>query len=89
MSGCFALEQLLFEARRDPALARSLRERPVAVACARGVDPNAAQALAEGAVDRLLALGVNPLLLYLSMIEMGMSREDYYARLGQASGVGR
>jgi hypothetical protein len=89
MPGCFAVEQLLFEARRDPELARSLRERPGVVTKARGLDEDAAQALAEGAVDRLLALGVNPLLLYLSMIEMGMPREDYYARLGHLGKVGQ
>jgi len=79
---CFAVEQLLFDARRDPGIARALRERPRELALARGVDPATADALADGALGRLLELGVNPLLLYLSMLETGMSREEYYGRLG-------
>lgn len=82
MGQCFAVEQLLFEARRDPATARALREQPRELALARGVDPVIADALAEGELGRLLEVGVNPLLLYLSMLEMGMSREEYYDRLG-------
>lgn len=83
----FELEQLLWDLRHDPRVVARVQADPVGTMREYGLSQFEIDALSTRDFSRLLALGAAPMLLYFGALELGVSREDYYAAL--AGGDGR
>lgn len=77
----FELQRLLWDIRKDRALAARYAEAPAAVLDSygiAGVERDAMQALD---FKTLFELGANPYLLYFCALQIGVARADYYDRI--------
>jgi hypothetical protein len=81
MTEPFELEQLLWDLRHDARVVAALRRDPVETMRAYRLSHDEIDALLARDFGRLLSLGVAPMLLYFGALEMGVSREEYYAAL--------
>jgi hypothetical protein len=83
------LHKLLWELRRDASLAARFRADPGAVLRAYDLEPRDRNAIAARDFRTLYDRGANPYLLYFCALQIGVSREDYYAQLraGQPAGT--
>lgn len=77
----YSLHKLLWELRRDRALATRFRADPDGVLDAYDLDPRDRDAIAARDFRTLYDRGANPYLLYFCALQIGVSREDYYAQL--------
>ena len=77
----YGLHRLLWELRRDPALATRIRRDPDAVADLYEVTGPERTALINRDFRFLFSRGVNPYLLYFCALQLGVSRDSYYAQL--------
>lgn len=80
----FELQRLLWDLRHNPDLAAAAKADPEAVLERYELDESERLAVVDGDVAALLALGANPLLVYFGALELGMSRDDYYAAVRAA-----
>lgn len=81
----YELQHLLWDLRHDPATVSMLHHDPEGTMRAYELSPDEADALVRRDFAALLALGVNPLLLYFGALEMGVSRQDYYADVNRGA----
>jgi len=81
MSEHFELQRLLWDLRHDPDVVERMTSNRTATMSEYGLDDSERTAMQHGDFSTLLALGVNPLLLYFGALELGVSRDDYYAAL--------
>lgn len=81
----YPVESLLWHVRHDPGLADQLRADPGAVLDRFGVVGGDRVALAALDLRFLYDRGANPYLLYFCALQLGISRQDYYQRLGEAA----
>ena len=77
----YALHKLLWELRRDPALADRFRACPDDVLAGYDLAPQDRAAVRARDFRTLYDRGVNPYLLYFCALQIGVSRQDYYAQL--------
>jgi hypothetical protein len=84
MTEPFELEQLLWDLRHDAHVVAAVRRDPVETMRAYGLSREEIDALLTRDFGRLLSLGVAPMLLYFGALEMGVSRDEYYAALAGA-----
>jgi len=84
----YELERLLWDLRHVPATVDAVRTDPRATMDAYGLSGEEAEALTRQDFPALLALGVSPMLLYFGALEMGVSRDDYYAIVRGTDSVG-
>jgi aromatic-ring opening dioxygenase LigAB LigA subunit len=77
----YFLHKLLWELRRDPALAARFRADPDAVLAGYELDPVERAAIVNRDFRTLYDRGANPYLLYFCALQIGVSRADYYAQL--------
>jgi hypothetical protein len=77
----YALHKLLWELRRDPALAKRFRADPDGILSCYELEPQDRAAIRAGDFRALYDRGANPYLLYFCALQIGVSREVYYAQL--------
>jgi hypothetical protein len=77
----FELQRLLWEVRRNAALARRYLTDADEVLDEYGIGEPARTAMRTLDFKALFELGVNPYLLYFCAIQLGVDRADYYAQL--------
>lgn len=77
----YFLHKLLWELRRDPALAARFRADPDGVLAGYELDPAEREAIVTRDFRALYDRGANPYLLYFCALQIGVSRADYYAQL--------
>jgi hypothetical protein len=77
----YALHKLLWELRRDPALAERFRAGPDDVLANYELAPGDRAAMRTRDFRALYERGANPYLLYFCALQIGVSRQDYYAQL--------
>jgi hypothetical protein len=85
----FELHRLLWDLRRDPAVAMAWEEAPAGVLRRYDLDAEEVDAVVRRDFPALLDLGVSPMLLYFGALEMGVSRDAYYEALGRPPLHGR
>jgi len=83
MTEPYEIEKLLWDLRHVPGTVEEARRDLEALMASYGVDAEASRAVADRDFPGLLALGVSPMLLYFGAMELGVSRDDYYASLRQ------
>ncbi|GLY70356.1 hypothetical protein [Amycolatopsis taiwanensis] len=82
----YALQKLLWDVRKDPALAERFRAEADAVLDEYGIEGAERAAMRSLDFKTLYERGANPYLLYFCALQIGVDRADYYARLrGEAS----
>lgn len=81
----FELQKLLWDVRKDPALAQRYRREPDAVLDEYGIEGPNRTALRSFDFRTLFERGVNPYLLYFCALQLGVDRAEYYAQLRGAS----
>lgn len=84
----YSLHRLLWELRRDPRLAERFRAEPDSVLDAYDLEARDREAIASLDFRALYERGANPYLLYFCALQIGVSRQDYYAQLRGADGHG-
>lgn len=77
----YGLHKLLWELRRDPALAERFRREPAAVLDRYELTAEERAAITDRDFRLLFDRGVNPYLLYFCALQIGVSRDSYYAQL--------
>jgi hypothetical protein len=77
----YFLHKLLWELRRDPALAARFGEDPDGVLDGYELDPVERAAIVARDFRTLYDRGANPYLLYFCALQIGVSRADYYEQL--------
>ena len=77
----YGLHKLLWELRRDPDLAERFRADPAAVTSRYGLTGPEREAIINRDFRFLFGQGVNPYLLYFCALQIGVSRDAYYAQL--------
>ena len=77
----YNLHRLLWELRRVPALAARFERDPDTVAAEYGLLAPDRDALVRRDFRTLYERGANPYLLYFCALQIGVSRQDYYAQL--------
>lgn len=77
----FQLQKLLWDIRKDRALATRYVEHPADVLDAYGIDGVQRDAMQTLDFKTLFELGANPYLLYFCALQIGVDRADYYARI--------
>ena len=77
----YGLHRLLWDLRRDPVLAARFREDPAAVADRYDISGAERDAMISRDFRYLFRHGVNPYLLYFCALQIGVSRDSYYAQL--------
>ena len=85
MRNRFELHRLLWDLRRDPGVVRAWEADRDAVLRSYQLEGDEADAVMRRDFAALLEVGVSPLLLYFGALEMGVSRDEYYAGLAQTS----
>ncbi|HEY9524931.1 MAG TPA: hypothetical protein VIR33_16965 [Thermopolyspora sp.] len=77
----YNLQKLLWDVRKEPALAERFRADPNAVLDEYGIDGVERAAMIAMDIKTLYDRGVNPYLLYFCALQIGVDRAEYYARL--------
>jgi hypothetical protein len=77
----YALQKLLWDVRKDAALAQRFRAEPDTVLDEYGITGEERAAMRAMDVKTLYDRGANPYLLYFCALQIGVDRADYYARL--------
>lgn len=77
----YGLHKLLWELRRDPALAGRFRDDPASVLDRYELTAQERAAIVDRDFRLLYDQGVNPYLLYFCALQIGVSRDSYYAQL--------
>jgi Aromatic-ring-opening dioxygenase LigAB, LigA subunit len=77
----YAVHKLLWDVRREPAVAARFRADPDALLDDYGLTGEERDAMRSLDVQSLYDAGANPYLLYFCALQLGMSRQDYYARI--------
>jgi hypothetical protein len=77
----YAVHKLLWDVRREPALADRFRADPDALLDDYGLTGEDRAAMRSLDVKRLYEAGANPYLLYFCALQLGMARNEYYARI--------
>lgn len=77
----YSLHKLLWELRRDPVLAERFRANPSEVLAGYDLAPADSTAMMARDFRTLYERGANPYLLYFCALQIGVSRQDYYAQL--------
>jgi hypothetical protein len=77
----YAVHKLLWDVRREPALADRFRADPDALLDDYGLTGEERNAMRSLDVKSLYDAGANPYLLYFCALQLGMPRHDYYARI--------
>lgn len=77
----YFLHKLLWELRRDPALAARFHEDPDGVLDGYELDPVERAAIVARDFATLYERGANPYLLYFCALQIGVTRADYYEQL--------
>ncbi|MGH9028914.1 MAG: aromatic ring-opening dioxygenase subunit LigA [Acidimicrobiales bacterium] len=76
-----SLQQLLWDLRKDKAVAERFRQDPDETLDSYGIEGEERAAMRAFDIKELYELGVNPYLLYFCALEIGVDRADYYARI--------
>lgn len=77
----FELQQLLWDIRKDVALAARFQKEPDSVLDRYGVDGAEREAMRTLDFKTLYDRGANPYLLYFCALQIGVDRAEYYARI--------
>lgn len=77
----FALQKLLWDIRKDLALAERYRAEPDPVLDEYGIEGEERTAMKSFDFKTLYDRGANPYLLYFCALQIGVDRAEYYARL--------
>lgn len=77
----FELQQLLWDIRKDPALAADFRDDPDVVLGRYGIVGVERDAMRDLDFKTLYDRGANPYLLYFCALQIGVDRAEYYARV--------
>lgn len=77
----FELQQLLWDIRKDAALAARFQQDPDGVLDAYGIDGVEREAMRALDFKTLYDRGANPYLLYFCALQIGVDRTEYYARI--------
>lgn len=77
----YALQRLLWDVRKRPALAERFRADPDGVLDEYHVDGKERVAMASLDLKALYDGGVNPYLLYFCALQIGIERAEYYGRI--------
>jgi Aromatic-ring-opening dioxygenase LigAB, LigA subunit len=77
----FELQQMLWDIRKDIALAARFQSEPDAVLDSYGINGIEHEAMRTLDFKSLYELGVNPYLLYFCALQIGVDRAEYYARI--------
>lgn len=75
------VHELFWTLRHDGSVAAELERDPDKVLDRYGVDPSLRSSVTSLDVRSLYLAGVNPYLLFFAALELGLSRDDYYARI--------
>jgi len=81
----YNLHSLLWDIRKDGALAERFRTDPEPVLDQYGLEGDARRALAELDFKKLHEIGANPYLIYFCAIQLQVDRADYYAQIRKES----
>jgi hypothetical protein len=77
----FELQQLLWDIRKDAALAARFQQDPEGVLDAYGIEGVEREAMRSLDFKTLYDRGANPYLLYFCALQIGVDRTEYYARI--------
>ena len=77
----YSLHKLLWDLRRDPELAERFHADPSSVLAGYDLACADRRAIVDRDFRALYKRGANPYLLYFCALQIGVSREDYYAQL--------
>lgn len=77
----YTLQRLLWDVRKNPALAERFRADPNAVLDEYHVDGDERAAMASLDLKTLYDAGANPYLLYFCALQIGIDRAEYYGRI--------
>ncbi|WP_165384175.1 hypothetical protein [Leucobacter triazinivorans] len=77
----YSLHQLLWDIRKDPALAARFRTNPYPILDEYGVEGEARYAMLELDFKKLHEIGANPYLIYFCAIQLKVDRAAYYAQI--------
>lgn len=77
----YKLHKLLWDIRKDSALAQSFRRDPHPILEQYGVEGEARSAMLELDFKKLHKIGANPYLIYFCAIQLQVDRAAYYAQI--------
>jgi hypothetical protein len=77
----FKIQKLLWDVRRDLALAERYRREPDVVLDEYGIAGEEREEMRTLDFKALYGRGVNPYLLYFCALQLGVDRAEYYANL--------
>lgn len=77
----YRLHKLLWDIRKDSALAQSFRSDPEPVLNEYGLEGEARTAMLELDFKKLHEIGANPYLIYFCAIQLEVDRASYYAQI--------
>ncbi len=77
----YRLHKLLWDIRKDPALAQRFRASAAEVLDEYDMQGEARAAMLELDFKKLHELGANPYLIYFCAIQLQVDRADYYAQI--------
>ncbi len=77
----YAVQKLLWDVRREASLAGRLRTEPDAVLDEYGISGPERAAMRAFDLRTLYDCGANPYLLYFCALQLGVPRQEYYARI--------
>lgn len=77
----FQLQKLLWDIRKDTALAARFQQEPDAVLDGYGIEGVEREAMRALDFKTLYDRGANPYLLYFCALQIGVDRAEYYARI--------
>ncbi len=77
----FELQQMLWDIRKDIALAARFQKEPDAVLDGYGIEGVEREAMRRLDFKTLYERGANPYLLYFCALQIGVDRAEYYARI--------
>jgi hypothetical protein len=77
----YAVQKLLWDVRREPAVADRFRAEPDALLDDYGLTGEERDAMRSLDLKRLYDAGANPYLLYFCALQLGVARYEYYERI--------
>jgi hypothetical protein len=77
----YALQKLLWDMRHDADVVGRFRSDPVSLFDSYGVEAAEREALQSLDFKSLYDRGANPYLLYFCALQIGVPRQEYYARI--------
>lgn len=77
----FELQQMLWDIRKDIALAARFQKEPDAVLDSYGIEGVEREAMRTLDFKTLYERGANPYLLYFCALQIGVDRAEYYTRI--------